>query len=713
MQKFFATTAKGLEAALASELKTLGLRDVRAARAGVSFTGELEAGLRACLWSRVASRVVMRLDNLPAATADALYESARAFPWEEHLAPEGTLAVDFLGTNDEIRNTQFGAVTIKDAIVDRLRDRNGVRPSVERQQPDLRVNARLRGETVLLGIDLSGDGLHRRGYRLEGAGAPLRETLAAAMLIYADWPARAAAGEPFIDPVCGSGTLVIEAALMAANCASGMDRDYFGFSGWLGRDDALWQSLMADAEARCEAGLDALKSAINGYDINPEAIRQARANARRAGVGSLVHFDEGDLFHWRPDTAEFKGGGLLTANPPYGERLGDSQLRDDLSAKLESLLHGPLRSWGAAVILPQEAGRGSFQLPGGAPQEAFNGAIPCDLWIRNTASAPAQAADAPLSEGATMLANRLKKNLKRLKPWLKREAPECYRVYDADMPEYAVAVDRYGEWVHVQEYQPPKDVDPQAAARRFDEALTAIGAALDAPPERIVVKLRKRQRGETQYTRQDDQGRFLVVEEHGARLRVNLTDYLDTGLFLDHRPLRRIIQQESMGKRFLNLFCYTGAITVHAALGGAYESLSVDMSGNYLDWARRNLDENRCDPKRHRIERADCLYWIPRSRERFDLIVLDPPTFSNSKKMVETLDIQRDHTMLISQTAALLNPGGTLFFSTNRKRFQPQWDADFGVSDGLTITEITAQTLDPDFNRQPPPHRCWRVEKGL
>ena len=316
-----------------------------------------------------------------------------------------------------------------------------------------------------------------------------------------------------------------------------------------------------------------------------------------------------------------------------------------------------------------------------------------------------------LSPGAEMFANRLRKNLRTLGKWARRNDITCYRLYDADMPEYSLAVDLYqGErlWVHAQEYRAPATVDPVRAAARLQEALSALPVVLDIPAGQVFYKMRERQKGAAQYQRLGQAGEFHAVQEGPCTFLVNFTDYLDTGLFLDHRPTRKLIRDLSPGRRFLNLFAYTATATVHAAAGGASSTLSVDMSNTYLEWARRNLDRNGCGGSGHKLLQADCLEWLEINRyERYDLIFLDPPTFSNSKRMAGSFDVQRDHGDLIDRAARLLTPDGILLFSTNARRFELQIDA----GSRLEAQDISAATIPPDFERNHRIHQCWRLTR--
>lgn len=327
-------------------------------------------------------------------------------------------------------------------------------------------------------------------------------------------------------------------------------------------------------------------------------------------------------------------------------------------------------------------------------------------------TAPAARPEAPSGRlpGAEMFANRLRKNLRHLGKWARREGITCYRLYDADLPEYAVALDLYEGWAHLQEYAPPPSVDPERAAQRLRDVVAAIPPLLEIPPERLVLKVRRRQKGTAQYQRQAATGHFHEVHEGGLGFLVNLTDYLDTGLFLDHRPTRALVRELASGARVLNLFAYTGTATVYAAAGGAAATTSVDMSAVYLDWARRNLAGNGfSEGRRHRLLQEDCLAWLAaRHPDRFDLIFLDPPTFSNSKRMgARTFEVQRDHAPLLAAASRLLAPGGILLFSNNFRQFR----LDRAALPGLAVEEITPRTIPPDFQRNPRIHNCWLIRR--
>ncbi len=706
---FFATCPKGLELLLADELRALGAGNVHETRAGAEFTGTLETAYRACLWSRLANRVLLPLTEFPAHTPEELYAGVRTIRWDEHLAPEGTLAVDFTTTASAITHSHYGALKVKDAVVDQLRDEHGTRPSVDTARPDVRINVYLHRDQAILSLDLSGESLHRRGYRAEAVEAPLKENLAAAILIRAGWPAIAADGGTLVDLLCGSGTLPIEAALMAADCAPCLLRPYFGFLYWRQHDDALWQRLVAEAHERRAAGFARLP-VIRGYDSDPRAIRIAQDNARRAGFEQHIQITQRAL----ADTVgEATKPGLVVANPPYGERLGEAAELPALYAELGKGLKQGFSGWRASVFTGNPDMAKNMGLRAKKMHALWNGAIECRLlhfdvteeWFMRERD-PSKPVE--LSEGAKIFENRLRKDLKHFGKWARRQEIFAYRLYDAELHDYNVAVDVYESdkrFVHVQEYEAPDTVDPMKARRRLREALTVIPQVLEIPPEQVYFKQRRRQKGGTQYEKLAETGEFHEVREGPCRLLVNFTDYLDTGLFLDHRTTRTLIGEAAKDKRFLNLFGYTGSASVHAALGGATSTTTVDMSYTYLDWAKRNLELSGIRGREHALVQADALKWLKECTERYDLIFLDPPTFSRSKRMDGTLDVQRDHIELIRDTVALLAPGGTLIFSTNLRRFR----LDRETLPGLDIEDITRRTIPPDFERNARIHQCFCI----
>ena len=707
-----ATAPVGAASVLAEELAQFGAEDIRERSHDVKFQGTLEVGYRTCLWSRTATRVLLSLGSIDATSSKGLYEALKRIDWREHLAPGATLACDCSGGNESIRHTIYGSQLLKDAVCDNLRESTGERPNIKPERPDVLLHLHVDGPTALVSLDFSGESLHRRGYRSEGGRAPLKENVAAAVLLRAGWPQIAEAGGVLLDPMCGSGTFLTEGALIAADAAPAIDREYFGFLNWHGHDAALWAALRAHALARRSAR--AVRRCILGSDVDPEAVRMAIANAAHAGVADWLHVEKRALSDLsRPKALT----GLIVANPPYGERIGAESGLPALYGELGTVLRDRFQGWQAAILTGNPPLARNLGIYAKRTHRVFNGTIECRLlrFDLNEASAqrPAEEVRADWSSrpGAQMFANRLRKNLQRLDPWAAREHIDCFRVYDADMPEYAFAIDLYGResrHVYVQEYAPPKSVNQESARERRREALAVLPEVLDVPLPRVHTRVRKPQKGAEQYEKRDSAAERHAVEEGGLKFWVNFRDYLDTGLFLDHRIVRGMLRDWAKDADFLNLFCYTGSATVYAAAGGARSTVGVDLSNTYLDWAHENLLLNGFRGDNHELYRADCLAWLEEHESRgarFDLIFLDPPTFSNSKRMEGVLDVQRDHVGMIRRSLKLLRPTGRLVFSTNYTRFKLD---EAGLGD-LAIEDISAATVPKDFERHARIHKCFVV----
>lgn len=726
----FATAPPGLETLLADELTALGAEGAKAVRSGVHFQGDLTMAYRACLWSRLANRILLPIAQFHADSPEALYEGVRSVDWGDHLDPEGCLAVDFVASRSKIDHGLFGAQKVKDAVVDQFRERCGLRPNVRLQQPDLRINLHLDRDQATVGLDLSGESLHRRGYRLAGSAAPLKENLAAAVLLRGAWPDCARSGGELLDPMCGSGTLLIEAAMMAGDIAPGLLRTYFGFQGWRRHDGEIWARLVADAERRRREGIPRI-GRIVGYDLDRDAIHAAWQNVERAGLRGVVHIERKPLRDARPQAAV----GLMAVNPPYGERLGEADELKRLYTELGEMVQEHFCGWRLTLLTGNPELAFKLGIRAKRYYALFNGPIPCRLF--NFEVDPAnfftphadEAVDESqrrirtllrrgrqteaLSGSAEMLANRLRKNFRHLDRWARQNGISCYRLYDADLPEYSVSVDLYqGQelWVQVQEYRAPATIEPAVAEQRLVEALAAVRVVLQPASGNIFLKVRQRQKGGAQYEKQGETGHFHEVEEAGFRFWVNFQDYLDTGLFLDHRPTRGMIRDLAAGRCFLNLFAYTGSATIYAAKGGARSTTSIDLSNTYLDWAARNLDLNGIAGPQHRLLRADVLQWLEsahREPMRYGLIFLDPPTFSQSKKLTGTFDVQRDHIDLLRRAADLLEPDGVLLFSTNAQKFK----LDREALPELLFEDLSQRSIPRDFARSPRIHQCWKIRR--
>lgn len=713
-RNWIATCPKGLELLLATELNSLGALDVKETIAAVYFNGSMEIAYRCCLWSRLANRILKLLHHFVLNNTEDLYEQTNEINWESHLSSGQTIAIDFIGTSRLIDNTMYGSQKVKDAIVDRIRRVEGERPSVDSKNPDIRIQARQHKGRVTIALDMTGESLHRRGYRTGQGSAPLKENLAAALLLRANWPDVASRGGALLDPMCGSGTLIIEGGMIAADIAPGILRERYGFTHWLQHDAEVWQRLIIEAQQRKMDGLAKLDIDIRGYDTNPRVLEYTTRNIENVGLDEHIRLAHKPIDQFGRSTAE---AGLLITNPPYGERLGDFQELTPIYKKLGVVLQKNFSGWKAAVFTGNIDLAREMDLSPSKQYRFYNGTIPCKLLLFDDMTSKSEqiaarlsqpAPPLELSDGSKMVLNRLGKNYRRLERWRESESIGCYRLYDADIPEYAAAIDVYDKSFYVQEYAPPSSVSEKAARVRFNEIKEAVKQFSSGYRGSVHYSERRRQQGGSQYERaSDSKSEILEVIEGKARFEVNLSAYLDTGLFLDHRPVRSMIANLSKGKRLLNLFCYTATATVHAALNGAANSLSIDMSNTYIDWARRNFNLNGIDISKHQLLRADCLKWMQTTTDFYDVIFLDPPTFSNSKKMESTLDIQRDHGDLIRGCMAKLAPHGKLIFSNNFRRFK----MDDLTLRQFTCLNITPQTLDMDFERNPRIHNVWLITR--
>ena len=459
---WIATAPVGASSVLTEELEAFGAVDIRERSHDVKFQGTLEAGYRACLWSRTATRVLLSLGSVEAGTTEALFEGLKRFDWREHLAPGATLACECSGGNAAIRHTIYGSQLLKDAVCDNLRESTGERPVIRPERPDVLLHLHVEGPTALVSVDFSGESLHRRGYRTEGGRAPLKENVAAAVLLRAGWPRIAAAGGTLVDPMCGSGTFLTEAALIASDAAPALDRDYFGFLGWRGHDSRT-VAAPAAKRPRCAARRrrpDAASSDPTSME-KPCAwpSRMRRRPASRNGCTSRNARSSRSCRRAVPRDSWWRIRRTESAS-------ARSRRCPDLYAELGRLLRERFRGWQAAILTGDPPLARHLGIYAKRTHRVFNGAIECrllrfDLTEESERPSPGETrAKWSARPGAQMFANRVRKNLDRLEPWAAKERIECFRLYDADMPEYAFAIDIYGRdprHVYVQEYAPPED----------------------------------------------------------------------------------------------------------------------------------------------------------------------------------------------------------------------------------------------------------------
>ena len=707
MKQLFATTARGFEELLKVELTELGATECKIAQGGVHFQADDETLYRSLLWSRLASRILLPIVNGKVYSDLDLYSIVTGQDWLSYFDEKATFFVDFNGTNQEIRHTQFGAMRVKDAIVDYFERQGKARPNVDKDYPDVRIHVYLNKEELVVSLDLSGEALHLRGYREDTGQAPLRETLAAAIVLRSGWKK----GTPLVDPMCGSGTLLIEAAQMEVQIAPQLHRLHWGFDCWKGHNQDAWDKVKAEAVQQAETYFNQNpKPHFYGFDLDHRVLKKAQKNAQNAGVAHLIQWKQGDVAALKNPSPDEVG--TVICNPPYGERLGTTPALIALYSVFGQRLKNEFGGWNASIFSSESTLLDCLRMRSHRQFKAKNGPLDCVQKNYQISERKESAVENPLefdrtSTVAVDFANRLQKNIKKIEKWAKQQGIDAYRLYDADLPEYNVAVDRYGDHIVVQEYAAPKNIDENKARQRLLDAVTATLQVTGIETNKLILKVRQKQKGTNQYEKLANKGEYFYVNEYGAQLWVNLTDYLDTGLFLDHRLTRKMLGEMAKGKDFLNLFAYTGSATVHAALGGAKSTTTVDMSNTYLNWAEQNLILNDIEGKQHKLIQADCLQWLEKCDRQFDLIFVDPPTFSNSKRMEDSWDVQRDHIKLMRNLKRILRPNGTIVFSNNKRGFKMDFEALDEL--GLSAVEISAKTLPLDFERNKQIHNCWIV----
>ena len=739
------TCADGLEAPLQTELTSFGIASDIKSTGRLAVTGTLRDLYTICLWSRVASRVLMLIKrkniNAEYDVAEQLYGLAKSVDWTQQFSLEQTFAIRLSVDKRVAVSQQFAMLRIKDAIADTFNEVYDSRPNVDSKNPDFSVFATVNDKQAELYLDLSGTSLHRRGYRVAMTEAPLKENLAAALLYSAGWHKKNEQGDaPFynalIDPMCGSGTFIIEALLMHCDYAVGIDKaaNQFGFYEWQHHDDVLWKQMIDDAQMRFREALEIINEQpdtlplILGFDADSGAILATEKNLIAAGLQDLLPLLDletraldrlSSILKPLADDGRLSNP-LIITNPPYGERLGDEEMIKPLYQAIGLILQdsfagsdiNPMLGILAANVEQVDI------LPIKEPKtlRCHNGAI--TVYFRYGTLIAGQTGnlvsrfekrEIEVEEGQDFI-NRLQKNLAKLKKLAKKDTVSNLRVYNADLPDFKVAVDLYGDYVHVQEYAPPKTIPPETAKKRFNLALMGIREVFGINREQIFIKTRARQSGNDQYSKQgntEKRGKFYVAREDGAYFYVNFTDYLDTGLFIDHRNMRARIKDNSRNKSVLNLFAYTCTASVHAALAGAKKVTSVDLSQNYLDWGKQNFALNglNVSGNKYQFVAADIFEWIKDNTEQFDIIFIDPPTFSNSKKFQGTFDVQRDHSAIINRAMNRLTADGILYFSNNFTRFE----LDEQLTERYDVVDITQKTIGFDFDVKKPIHQSFEI----
>lgn len=772
-----ATCAFGLEAIVKRELVALGYEARLPSTGRIEFEGDHLAIARSNLWLRCADRVLIQIGRFPASDFESLFEQTRALPWQNWIGSDACFPVAGRSVKSQLSSVPAIQRSVKKAIVEKLSEAHGT--TLPETGAKVAVEISILNNIATLTIDTTGTGLHKRGYRDLTGVAPLRETLAAALVSLSFWnPER-----PLIDPFCGSGTICIEAAMIGRNLAPGLKRRFAAEDwAWPGEQNEPNHQSWRDARDQArELVKPQLEQRIIGTDIDQDALCIARYHANRAGVGESIHLQQRAF----ADLRAKRDHGCLITNPPYGVRIHERDEVHELYRHMPMTLRN-LPTWSFFILTSWPDFEGLVGKKANRRRKLYNAQIECTYYqyhgpaptrraggsvtdssepdnsreidgVQSAVSGsrsddkaetrdspsreaepgagqeestrpPAYSKKRPATESsggdgavfgglsekaddqAAVFANRLKKMDRHRRRWPTKRMITCYRVYNRDIPEIPLMVDRYEDCLYIAEYFRPHDRDVAQQADWLELMLKTAARTLDVPREKVFLRHRRRQSGDAQYQKLADRSYTLAAHEGGLRFEVNLSDYLDTGLFLDHRITRDMVRHEAKGKRVLNLFAYTGSFSVYAAAGGASQVTTVDLSNTYLDWAVRNFKLNGLPLERHRFVREDTMSFLEDSvstSERYDLAIIDPPTYSNSKRTETDWDIQLDHPALLNAVTKVMPPGGVIYFSSNYHKFKLYEDR----LEQLSCHDITSRTVPQDFVNKKT-HRCWRMTVG-
>jgi 23S rRNA (guanine2445-N2)-methyltransferase / 23S rRNA (guanine2069-N7)-methyltransferase len=699
--RFIATCASGLEGLTAAEIDQWGGKEIVQANGSVQWTGSLESGYRACLWSRFSSRILLTINEVNVATTDDLYEQARAQNWQDHLDVDNSFSVD--GTcaqGSPVTHSKFAALRIKDGVVDQFREKMNQRPNVEVSRPDVRLNIHVGTERSILSIDLSGEGLNRRGYRSAGGQAPLKETLAAAIVALSGW----AGDEPLLDPMCGSGTILIEAALMAGDSAPGLGRSYYGLTNWKGHDETLWATLVSEAIDREQQGQHKKWPGLTGYDADSTVIGFARENIRRAGLETKIKVSTQELFSLKATASK----GCLICNPPYGERLSEQESVKYLYRCLGNRLQESFQGWKIGLFTMKPEFADHLQIPWKQSHRLRNGPLACRLYSGSPGSPTSFSWKLPESESDEKggdFANRLRKNFRKIHTWATKNDIECFRLYDRDLPEYNVSVDLFGKRVLIREFPPPTDMDQSTAQDRFNTVLGVVRSVLGVGRDRVFILRSKRKTEQPERNRKIRQPRLYEVRENGCSYLVNFSGAYDAGLVLAQRLLREKVAGQAGDKEFLNLFGHTGTASVSAALGGAARTTTVEPSAHYLQWSEKNFSLNGMYPDHHQLVQEDCLEWLKKQDSSYDLIYagLQKSTYYSDNTRV--FDTKKQHGMLVRLAMSRLNQSGVFYFATTTRSFQ----LDKELEENYICQNNSGHLIPKDFERHRQLYQFWEI----
>lgn len=698
MNCLFASTNFGTENLLEQELLDIGVKILNVKRGGIYYEANELLLYQSLMWSRIASRIFLYIKKFRINNIKDLYNNIYDINWTEFFNVNNTFMINCKGTNNIVRNSLFGSLIVKDAIVDQFNKKYGCRPNVDRISPNIRIKVLISNKNIMhVMLDLSGDALYKRGYRQFCHSTPIKENLASAIVLNSGW----IKNTPIIDPMCGSGTLLIEAAMMSCDKAPGLNRVKWGFKFWKKYNKSLWKNVFETAQKRFQIGLQKCsKNYFIGYDYNAEIIEKAKINTSNAGLSNIIQFFTKNLNNLK-NTYNKKEFGILLSNPPYGEREQTESQLVGLYVQLSMISKKYFKNWQLSVFSSSNFLLNFLQMQSHKEYILRNGALNCTqknykIFLHSSITESDE------------FQNRLTKNFKKLNNWTQQENIECFRVYNADLPNYNIIIDIYKKWIVLQEYKAPKIINYKKAHKRLCNAIYHTKEILSININNIILKIRQKNKNKTQYQKLFNQNNFIEIKEHHAKFLVNLTDYLDTGLFLEKRLIRKLIGKMSKGKDFLNLFSYTGTATVYAGLGNANSTTSIDISNTYIQWSIRNMSINNLSGSKHNFIQTNCLNWIKTTNKKFDLIFINPPTFSNSKKMNKSFELKRDFFHLIKDLKRILRQDGNIIFSSSTHNFKINLDVLDKIK--LYAKNITKKTQSKDYINDSKIYHSWIIK---
>jgi 23S rRNA (guanine2445-N2)-methyltransferase / 23S rRNA (guanine2069-N7)-methyltransferase len=715
LMDFINTCAAGLETLVSEELSRWGAQQLETRKGAVSWSGALETGYRACLWSRFSSRVILVLQRFEISTSDELYEASHNFGWEDHFGEQQSFAIDCsIGGEAPLSNSMFAALRVKDGIADRFRERSGRRPTVQLERPDIRINLHIFGHQAVLGLDLSGESLHRRGYRVEAGTAPLKESLAAAVIALSGWN-----GETMLmDPLCGSATLLIEGALIYSDSAPGLGRSYYGLLGWAGHRDKAWSALIEEAVEREEAARAKPWPELIGYDGDQAAIRSARKNIARAGLDDRIMVSRREL-HGLLNPVE---AGWLVSNPPYGERLSEKQSVRYLYQFFGQRLQQSFTGWQIALLTALPDYGDLFNLEIRESYRLFNGPLPCRLLCgtplpsvdKNQANDRYQRLKLKREVQETAaedFSNRLRKNYRHLSPWAAKHQIDCFRIYDRDLPEYNVSVDLLGHRLLIREFAPPAGKDARLVDSRFQAVVGSVRTLFGAGRDQVFISRSRNQPrpGKPQNAGQARPLKLYEVVEAGGVFLVDQGGDLDAAICLDQRFVRQriaaLIAAAPAQASLLSLFDTGGAAAVQATLSGAHRTTTGGLPQHQWERVRMNFARNGMALEHHRLIEGALLPWLKQSRDSYDVIYINPRRARYFYPRSEPFYVVAEQRLLIEYAMQRLRPDGRLFFST----LLPSFQLDQEVQQRFACSNISSAMLPADCRRHRQRFTCWQL----